>query len=442
MRLSTFSAKIGRAVSFFLLAAMTTALLCGLPVCALEDPAVENIRGAYLYNIENNQIVYERNIHESVYPASTVKIMTALVAEERLAGRLAETVTVTAQMLNGVTGNHVGLKAGEQISIENLFYALLVRGANDAAHVLACLCAGSVDAFVALMNQKAAELGAGDTIYKNPSGMHHDEMVTTVADTAKIALAAYQSPFIMAVSSTAKHVIPATNLSEQRTIFNRNYLIAKNEEVKYYLASARGLNAGSTQEGGYCLVSTAQKDGLTYLCVVMGGESDESNNYAFAAGKALFTWAFNSFGYVNVIDPSKRICEIPVTLSTEADFVSLVPRDSLTVYLPLDINLEEDLHYSWKVTYSVLNAPVYEGQEAGYLTVSYGERMLGSVPLVTTNGVTRSDFKYALHQIEAFTRSRFFLAAVVSGGCFTVLYVFIKAVYRARKSNKLRSRLR
>ncbi|NLK39634.1 MAG: D-alanyl-D-alanine carboxypeptidase [Clostridiales bacterium] len=424
-------------MSFFLTAMILACLLPSPYVRALDDPVVEKVQSAYLYNIENNQILYELNIHHKIYPASTVKIMTALVAEEKLSHRLDETVTITAQMLNGVTGNHIGLKNGEQISVRNLFYGLLMRGANDAAHALAFISGGSIAGFVEMMNEKASALGAANTVYKNPSGLHHDEMHTTAADTAKIALAAYQSAFIMEVSSTVKHVIPATNISEQRTLFNRNYLIAKNEEIKYYMPSARGINVGSTQEAGHCLVSTAQKDGLTYLCVVMGGAGDDNNIYSYTTGKALLSWAFNGFGYLDVIDPSKRICEIPVELSTEADYVTLVPKETLTVFLPLDIDPNSDLEYTWTVTYSKLDAPVYEGQEAGYVTISYGDRMIGSVPLVTKNSVERSDFLYVMNKIDEFSHSRFFRATLISGVCFTILYVFIKSIYRQKKNKKL-----
>ena len=126
MCLSVFNQYMRRILSFFLTAMILACLLPSPYVRALDDPVVEKVQSAYLYNIENNQILYELNIHHKIYPASTVKIMTALVAEEKLSHRLDETVTITAQMLNGVTGNHIGLKNVEH-SVRNLFYGLLMR---------------------------------------------------------------------------------------------------------------------------------------------------------------------------------------------------------------------------------------------------------------------------------------------------------------------------
>lgn len=432
---------IKKVVLFALISAVIASVTPSFAVFALEEPKVEKVQSAYLYNIENDEVLYERNIDQKMYPTSMVKMMTAIVAQEKLSGRLDETITITSQMLKNVTGNNVGLKDGEKITIRDLFYALLVRGANDAAHVLAYISAGSVDSFVALMNEKAAYLGTLHTVYTNPSGMHDDVMYTTASDTAVIALAAYSSELIMEMSSTTKYTIPPTNISEARTLYNRNYFIAKNQEAKYFYPAARGINSGSTEQGGYCLATIAQKDGLTYLCVIMGAQSDSDNIYSYIAAKNLFNFAFEGYGYLDVIDTSKLICEIPVTLSTEADYVTLVPKSTLTVYLPMDIKPETDITYSWKVTSSELKAPVYEGQEAGFITISYGDRILGSVPLVTKNGVERSEFLNVMSTIEEFSKSRFFIATVVSGACITVIYVLIKSIYRYRK-NKKRNRYR
>lgn len=225
--------------------------------------------------------------------------MTGLVAIDALSGRLDETVTVTAEMLKGVAGNNIALKAGEVVTVKDMLYAALCGGYNDACAVLAHLVGGSMAGFVKLMNERADALGAASTHYTNPSGMHHEDMVTTTADTFRIALEAAHTPLYMEITSAAKYVMPATNLASERNIYNRNALIARNKEIIYYYAAARGLNSGSTTEGGYCLVTTAEQNGLTYLCVVMGGEEIDGKITSYTLAKTLLDWAFASYGYVD-----------------------------------------------------------------------------------------------------------------------------------------------
>ena len=131
-----------------------------VPAGALEDPTISNAKGIYLYNLENNKAVYSLNVEEQIYPTSTVKIMTGILAIENLSGRLDETITVTAEMLSEVRGNNIGLAAGEMVTIDSMIRALLVNGANDAAYVLAYTISGSAQEFVTQMNTKAKELGA------------------------------------------------------------------------------------------------------------------------------------------------------------------------------------------------------------------------------------------------------------------------------------------
>lgn len=420
-----------------LLALVTVMMnLFTVPATAAEPPVIEHAKGVYLYNLENEQLILAHNETAQVYPASTVKIMTGLVAIEALSERLSERVTITSEMLKGVTGNNIALKAGETVTVQDMLYAALCGGYNDACAVLAHLVGGSIAGFVKLMNERAAALGAASTNYTNPSGMHHADMVTTTADTARIALAAAHMPLYMEITSAAKYVMPATNVSGERNIYNRNYLIARNKEIIYYYAPARGLNSGSTTEGGYCLATTAEQNGLTYLCVVMSGEEVEGKITSYTLAKSLLNWAFASYGYVTVLGTDRMVCEVPVTLSEKVDYVTLMPEASLTHYLPTDLDLETELTYSYKVTSASLAAPVEEGQVAGFITVSYGDELLGTVNLITKNEVERSEFLYLLSRIEEFTQSRFFVATVIAAVVLTVVYIIGTAMYRYHRAQR------
>lgn len=406
---------------------------------ASRPPEIVMAKSALVYNFENDTVLYEYNAAERLYPTSTVKLMTAIVAYEALADRLDMPITITSEMKDQIVGNNVGLMEGEVVTAEQMLSVLLVNSANDAAIILAYAAYGGVDAFVAQMNEKAAWLGAYDTYYANPTGMHNDAMVTTARDTAIIAKYAYSIPFIVELTSTPKYVMDGTNMTEYRNIYNRNALISKYYHTGYRYDNALGLNAGSTKQGGYCIAAVAENPatGLTYLAVVMGAESDENEIYSYRNAITLLDWAFASYGYTEVLSTSKFVCELKVELSAALDYVTLVPERSIEVYLPTDIDKEKEIRYSYNTFEEVLEAPVEKGQTAGTITVLYGDEILGSCALVTTSDIARSEFLFFLARVKVFAQSRFFIATVVAVVVLSILYVFIKAGYREKK---LRSR--
>ncbi|MDD7774544.1 MAG: serine hydrolase [Eubacteriales bacterium] len=420
-------------------------LLLSLPIGAEETdsgamPVIDHCIGAYLYNFENDEVLYSVGADERVYPTSTVKLMTGIVAIEELGDDLSRQVTITAEMLSKVAGNNVGLLAGEVVTVEQLLYAMLVNSANDAAMVLAYAACGSVEAFVERMNEKANTLGAYDTYYANPTGMHNDAMVTTVADTAIIAKYAYTLPLFMEIVSTPKYVMEATNLSDYRNIYNRNCLLSKYYNVNYPYPRATGMNAGATTQGGYAICATAEESstGLSYLAIVMGADEEDGAIYSYVNAIKLFEWAFQNYDYIEVLSADRIICELPVRLSSTLDYVTLVPSENIEVYLPTTVDVERDIRYSYNTYADTMDAPIATGEEAGTITVLMGERILGSCTLVTTSSVARSEFLYFLARVRQFSQSRFFIATVVAAVVLSIVYVLLKAHWREKH---IRSRM-
>lgn len=434
----------GRPVLALLLAAVF--LLLALPIGAAEEaddgamPVIDHCIGAYLYNFENDEVLFSVGTDERVYPTSTVKLMTGIVAIEELGDDLSRQVTITGEMLSKVAGNNVGLMAGEVVTVEQLLYAMLVNSANDAAIVLAYAAGGSVEAFVDKMNEKANTLGAYKTYYANPTGMHNDAMVTTVADTAIIAKYAYTLPLFMEIVSTPKYVMEATNLSDYRNIYNRNCLLSKYYNVNYPYPRATGMNAGATTQGGYAICATAEESstGLSYLAIVMGADEVDGAIYSYVNAIKLFEWAFRNYDYIEVLSADRIICELPVRLSSTLDYVTLVPSETIEVYLPTTVNVERDIRYSYNTYEDAMDAPIATGEEAGTITVLMGDRILGSCTLVTTSSVARSEFLYFLARVRQFSQSRFFIATVVSAVVLSVVYVLLKAHWREKH---IRSRM-
>lgn len=418
----------------------------GIPeVSSSTPPEAEKCRSAYLYCFENSRSLYDYNADETVYPTSTVKIMTGIVAMEHFAGDLDREITITSEMLAGVTGNRLSpaLSAGEVVTVRDMLYGCLVGGANDAAYVLAHSVAGSVEEFVTLMNTKAGStaIGARNTKYTNPTGMHDDGMYTTARDTAQIAVYAWDIPEFAEIVSTSKYVMEETNKNEFRTIYNRNSTISKYYAKGYYDERALGMNAGGTPVGGYCTVQVMRdgETGVSYLCVVMGAdwESEGGVIYSYENARSLMDWAFDAYNYVEVLSSELVVYEMPVTLSSTVDYVTLQPAKSVVVFLPTDIDVERDVQIHYTTLNEALAAPVFEGQVAGSVTVTYGDEILGSVDLLTTADVSRSEFLFLLSQIEDFTKSKFFIATAVSAVVLSAAYVFAGAFWRKRRSRRL-----
>ena len=415
----------------------------------LEAPQLEHVGGAYLYNFETDTVLYELNAEAEVYPTSTVKIMTGIVALEALADRLDEPVTVTEEMLYPVRGNAVGLMAGEIITPRQALYCLLVNNANDAAYVLAFTAAGSEEAFVGLMNKKAGELNAWNTIYTNCTGMHDDNMKTTVADTAKIAKYAYRNDTFMEMVGTVRYVLEKTNMSEYRNVYNRNCLVSKYYLDNYCYEGAVGMNAGSTPQGGYCAVAITKNadNTVTYLSVIMNAESDDEEFYNYKGTIDLLNWAFASYSFRKVIKKGQVICEMPVRMSATADYVTLAAVSDLSVFLPSDVDVEKDIKISCRTEEDFLRAPVKKGQigsspgqdeKLGVAMAVFEGKSLGTVDLVATSDVPRSELLFALDRVKTFSSSVFFRAAVIACVLLSVGYVLLRARYRQKK---LRSRI-
>ena len=412
--------------------------VCALPMAAAEKvistepPVIEGAAAYYLYNFENDKVLCSEGTDIALYPASTVKLMTGILAIEELGDDLDREITITSEMLKTAAGNRLGLVAGEIVTARDMLYATLEGGYNDAALVLACTVGGSVEEFVGMMNTKASLLGAFDTRYTNPTGLHDDAMITTAADTAKIAKHAAGMPLMVEITSSPKYVMDKTNLKDFRNIYNRNCLVSKFYDTyatPYRYERATGMNAGSTAKAGSVVVATAKnEDGdLTYLAVVMGADSNEKVNYAYAGAVELFNWAFSAWGYIDVLSVDNVICEVPVTLSSAVDYVTLSPKKSIRVYLPTSTDLEKEVEYSYTTLHEDLAAPVKKGDTAGTVTAIYKGEIIGSTDLVTNIDVERSELLYTLAQIEDFTGSRFFIGAVVSAVILSAVYIFVNA---------------
>ena len=436
--------KNKKGIKIALWTAVFTLLFCVLfSLCTsalIEMPSLDGATSVYLYNLTQDRVMAEKNADKVIYPASTVKLMTGLVAAEQLSDRLDEQIEVTEEMLKGVTGNNLKIALGEIVTVRDMFYGLLCGGNNDCAAILAHVAAGSIPQFVELMNKKAKDLGTKTTNYTNVSGMHSDNMVTTAYDTYLVAEAAYKVELIMEAVTTNKYEMPATNKSKMRSVYNKNYLISRYIDTTYYNSLAQGMNAGFTNQGGYCLVTSAEYNGQSYICVVMGAEEQNKRIRSYEIASDLIDWAFEAYSEVKVLGESSYLGEVAVTLSQDTDHVTIKPAGSLTAFLPSDIDVSKDIELLPKLNAPSLKAPVVEGQVVGFISVKYGDEVLGTVDLITTDKVERSEFLYTLQQLKSFTSQRWFIASMIALVILTAAYIFVVASVRGRHGHRRRRR--
>ncbi len=226
---------------------------------------------AILIEAKSGRVIFEKNADQAMYPASTTKILTGLLALEL--GDLNQTCTVSQEAItfyeDGVT--NIDLRAGEELSLRDLLYAALVKSANDAANVIAENVSGSISAFVDAMNQRAAQLGCTSTHFTNPHGLHNDSHYSTARDMAIIAMAAMENETFREMVGTTVYTIPATNIMRARNISTSNQLLIPSTSEstnKYYYADAIGVKTGSLSTAGNCFVGAAERDGLELISVV------------------------------------------------------------------------------------------------------------------------------------------------------------------------------
>ena len=197
-----------------------------IPASAI-DPTGVDLDGAqamYLYNIENDKVLYEKNIYEKIQPVSTVKIMAGLIAVENLGDKLDDVIVVTEAMIKDVAGQHYNIMAGHTLSVRDLLYLAFCGGCHKSINILAHVISGNPANFIAVMNSKAKALGMDDTFYTNATGMHSDTMYTTVSDITKLCIAASKNPLLMQITTTDAHT--TERLGDRNFTFeNRNYLV-------------------------------------------------------------------------------------------------------------------------------------------------------------------------------------------------------------------------
>lgn len=338
---------------------------------------------AILVESSTGKILYEKNAYEKMYPASTTKIMTAILALENC--DLDEKAKVSYNAVYSLPSGYVNanLINGEEIAIKDLMYALLVKSANDAAIVLAEHIGGSVENFSEMMNKKAKELGCQNTNFINPNGIHNNNHYSTAYDLYLIASYCMKNETFRKYVSTTNYTLPATNKYEatDRVCITTNDMLRP--KSKYYNKNVIGIKTGYTTESQNCLIAAAEKNGIQLISVVLHGETNpDGSSQRYIDTTNLFNYGFDDFKFTDIITKGKVIKNIEIpNASKDTKQLDLIAEDTLNGYLKNNIDTN-NLSYEIDLNESI-EAPIQENSVLGNITytidnISYKTNLLAS----------------------------------------------------------------
>ena len=336
-------------------------------------------KSAALMDVATGTLLYESDSHVRLAPASVTKVMTMLLIMEAVdSGKISMTDTVTASEAAAAKGgSQIYLKVGETMSVSDMLKSIAVSSANDCACAMAEHIAGSEEAFVAQMNQRAAELGMLDTHFVNCTGLDDGE------NASEHKTSAYDIALMSRELMKNHPDIKKFTTIWMDTVRNGTFGLSNTNKLIRFYQGATGLKTGFTSGAGYCLSATAQRDGMELIAVVMGADTSANRN---AACKQLLDYGFANYA---VIQPELAEPEPVAVKLGKADTVEAVLGDGSGILIDKAQKNAVAMELSLE---GPVTAPVSQGQRVGTLTIRAGEQVLKEVPLVASEGVERLSF--------------------------------------------------
>ncbi len=336
-------------------------------------------------NTETGEVLYGKNIDEKIYPASLTKLMTAILVVENC--ELDEIATVSENAVKSVPSGYTNanLQIGEELTIEDLLYVMLIPSANDAANVLAEYVGGSIESFSTMMNTRAKELGCANTNFTNPSGLHQEEHTTTARDLFLIANEAYKNETIKKIMCVTEYALPQTNIysGNQRIFTSTNWLLLPNL-TKFYTESCCGGKTGYTGEAKNCVVEFFQKENIP-LTVVILGASSKIKGEKFLYSKEIMEYIYENYNINNVVKKGDIFETIKIKGATrKTEMLRVKYKDDLSI-----LTKKGQIIGSKNVEYINTEAPIKAGDTVGTIKYNYNGKEY-KVELIAEKDVEKS----------------------------------------------------
>ena len=326
-------------------------------------------KSAILIEASTGRILYNKNANEKNYPASTTKMMTLIIALEN--GDIRQMATASKEAAF-TEGSSLGLEVDEKMPMIDLLYGLILISGNDAAKTIAETISGSDENFVKLMNEKALSIGAKNTHFANPHGLHDENHYTTASDLALIASYGYKNPLFTHIISTIKREMPYRPKEGDREIYNKNNLL-------YYYEGANGVKTGYTDTAGQCLVAGVKRNNLQLISVVLNSED------IWEDSKILLAYGFSQIKPYEIAKKDTPIDKVPVFFGNSSE-VEIVP--AFDIIIPILNEKEKDEIIINKDLPFFLFGSVNKGEKIGTITVTTKDKQIIKADLIAKEEIT------------------------------------------------------
>lgn len=425
-----------------------------LPVASMalqfEPSFAVDAQAVYAVNQETETVVFEKNAHEKIYPASTTKIMTVLLTLENVSDLqsqatyrqpLYQELNQINQTAYGGMLSMAGLSSGETLTVEKLIYGAMLPSGNECAYILAEFVGdGSVEEFVAMMNERAKALGMKNTQFSNPAGLEDEQNYSTAYDMYLLTKEAMKNPLFQKAASTAEYEAGPTNLHDTLPLRNTNKTLFSDSD--YYDPSNYGIKTGTLDSSGRCFISAARQNGLSYFTVMMNAPYlDETGailpyNAAFQETQKLYEWMFSTFVQSEVVAKGQSWKDIPIQLAGEDKLTVKVMTDgAYQGLLPKGTTLAD---FETRETYlETLFAPIETGAPVGEVTLTYQGEQLATIPLVSAETVERDLYQYLRYEATNIFQQ---YGVYILAGVLLLLTLMVFGRIRRRKKRRSRRR--
>lgn len=375
-----------------------------------------DIKAGIVVETNTGKVIYKKEADKQNYPASVTKILTAILVLENC--DLNETAIASSKALSNIPPAYVvtPLYVGEEMRVEDLLYALMLKSANDAAYVLAEHVGGSTEGFAEMMNKKAEEIGCKNSHFVNPNGIHDDNHYTTAYDMYLISKYAMKNEEFVKIVSTYKYTLPKTNKykAEDRIMENTNAFV--NPDNKYYNENIKGIKTGTTTQAGNCLITSSSKDGMDFINVVLGAKTSDSK---FSETEKMVEYEFGNYEYVKLYNKNDTIQTIEVDKATkDTKLLNLIISDDIIALLEKaskDGKIEPTITLNENIT-----APIVQGQELGKISLNI-------------DGIEYNAKLLAGNNVE---KKTYYKEAVIAVTAIIAVIVLIRIVGKSKRSKK------
>jgi len=406
-------------------------------------------QSAILAERDTGKVLFESNANMR-YPAdSLTKVMTLLLAvyaveNDEISDN--ELIIMTETAWYGIDENSTTLdiQPGEVMTFIDLMYSAYVGNANEACNMIALRIAGSVGAFVEMMNDKASEFGCLSTRFINATGQYHDFQLTTAYDQFVIFNEAMRSVLFAEIAGTFRHITESTDDSESRTITSSNFML--NQSSRYYYRNCISGRDSSTYEGGHSLIAFVEEEGLSLISVVLGSDeliSDDGSvdRRSFSESIRLLQWAYTQFAWRDILKTTDLLARVRVMHGSGADFVNVRPETPLLLLLDNSIPTESFIR-TITIFYDEdddpLIAPVSAGDVLGEVVITRDGIEYATIALVANTDVNLNSFEYIRRQVTALLSTTIARNIIIVLALLLILYIALVVRYNIVRANRLR----